>query len=103
MRMSERRMLIAKDYQNMRMCEDADGTGRTAPETYTEQPHGTEKRTGQQYICSCLHLQAQKYLFFLLCSTCNPGEVSVLVPNTFTATYLMGLFDCYRHWHLRYL
>lgn len=32
--MSESRMLIAKgDYGNTRMCEDADGTEKMAPET----------------------------------------------------------------------
>lgn len=104
MRTRERKMLIAKgDYENTRMCEDANGTEWMAPETYMQQAHRSEKRTRQQYICSCLHMKAQKYLFLCFFSMCSPGEVLVLVPNTFTISYLMGLFDCYRHQHLRHL
>lgn len=47
--MSERRMLVAKgDYENTRMCEDADGTEGMAPKTHKQQAHGSEKRTEHQ-------------------------------------------------------
>lgn len=48
--MSERRMLIAKgDYENTRMCEDADGTEGTAPETHKQQAHEVRKGQNNKY------------------------------------------------------
>lgn len=56
-------MLIAKKgYKNTRLCADADGTEGMASETRVQQAQASEKRTGQKYICNCLHLQEEKSL-----------------------------------------
>lgn len=64
-------------------------------------PMEWQKERTTVYVQLPTHTSTEN-LLSVLCCTCNPGKVVVLVLNTFITTDLMALFDCYRHPHLRH-